>query len=253
MAGKGIFMKIISWNCNGAFRRKYPLLEADKADIWVVQECESPEYLKSREIPLPTEDIVWCGKRSCKGLGIFAFNGYKLQRADFYNPEFQYILPVNIISPDGKKFLLVGIWTTLVKENRDYDYIGQVCAFLRQDAQNFDEKTILCGDFNCNMQANSFFKKEHNYERFLELLEHNNMECLYHRLTEDPQGEEKLPTSYFHRKPGKVYHVDYFVLNKKNAAQMKICGIPVDADVHFDYGKWLEYSDHFPLTCETEL
>jgi len=35
-------MKIVVWNCNGAFRNKYHLLENMKADILVIQDCEDP-------------------------------------------------------------------------------------------------------------------------------------------------------------------------------------------------------------------
>jgi exonuclease III len=45
-------MKITTWNCNGAFRKKYHLLEDFGADILVIQECEDHaqiggEYLTS--------------------------------------------------------------------------------------------------------------------------------------------------------------------------------------------------------------
>ena len=35
-------MKIITWNCNGAFRKKYDFLNNFDWDIAVIQECENP-------------------------------------------------------------------------------------------------------------------------------------------------------------------------------------------------------------------
>ena len=35
-------MKIISWNCNGAFRKKFSKILDFDADIHVIQECEDP-------------------------------------------------------------------------------------------------------------------------------------------------------------------------------------------------------------------
>jgi len=37
---------IATWNCNGAFRKKFEALMQFKADILVIQECEDPEVTK---------------------------------------------------------------------------------------------------------------------------------------------------------------------------------------------------------------
>ena len=38
-------MKLITWNCQGAFRKKAEIILTLNPDILVIQECESPERL----------------------------------------------------------------------------------------------------------------------------------------------------------------------------------------------------------------
>ena len=64
-------MKIITWNCNMAFRKKAEFILAYKPDILVVPECEHPDKLKfDQALPAPT-NILWFGSNKNKGLGIF--------------------------------------------------------------------------------------------------------------------------------------------------------------------------------------
>ena len=235
-------MRIISWNCNGAFRCKFHTLEKFHADLWVIQECENPDYFLEKNICVPSENHIWCGDRKFKGLGIFGFNNYHLQKANFFSSQFKYILPVEVLSPNAEKFLLTGIWASLVKSNPDWNYIGQVCIFIEKYASFFNSSSIFLGDFNSNMKWNHHHKKGHNYLHFLQLMKNIGMESVYHDLNNIQYGQEKISTSYFRRHPNHGFHIDYIFMNKnkiKNLKNFEILGI-----------NWLNYSDHVPLILD---
>lgn len=240
-----VLMKIVSWNCNGAFRNKFETLLPLKADVWVIQECESPEFLEKHGISIPAHNFLWHGTRDFKGLGIFTFHEVKAQTAPFFNPDYRYILPAYISSSQHKPFLLNGVWACLVPENRDWDYIGQMCHFAAENRDHFDENSLTLGDFNINMLWNNAFKKEHNYERFLEIMSSCKQESLYHKLYNCPQGEEKIPTSYYRRNPERPFHIDYVFGGENVFTHLKKFKI---------HGKeWLTHSDHLPLELEILL
>ena len=66
-------MKIITWNCNGAFRKKIHLIENLGADILVIQECEDPaQFIGSYSIW--AKNYLWTGNNKNRGLGVFIQN-----------------------------------------------------------------------------------------------------------------------------------------------------------------------------------
>jgi exodeoxyribonuclease-3 len=64
-------MKIITWNCNMAFRKKADIILSHKPDILIVPECEhTDKLLFSNNTQKPTH-ALWFGQNKNKGLGIF--------------------------------------------------------------------------------------------------------------------------------------------------------------------------------------
>ena len=88
-------MRIITWNCNGAFRRKYEAISALDADILVIQECEDPAY-STKDYADWAGNYVWKGKNNNKGIGIFSRNGDKIVELGWDDNNFQQFLSISI-------------------------------------------------------------------------------------------------------------------------------------------------------------
>ena len=72
-------MKLITWNCQGAFRKKASAILTHHPDILVIQECEHPDKLVfDAGIPKPN-DLYWHGEIAHKGIGIFTYSEYKVK------------------------------------------------------------------------------------------------------------------------------------------------------------------------------
>jgi exodeoxyribonuclease-3 len=79
-------MRVITWNCNMAFRKKAGAILAYKPDILVIPECEHPNKLTFEPGLSKPTDILWFGINQHKGLGIFSYSRYKFKLLDTHNP-----------------------------------------------------------------------------------------------------------------------------------------------------------------------
>ena len=82
-------MKIISWNCNGALRKKFAALTPLNADVHIIQECEDPKT-KDAAYKSWAENYIWIGRNKNKGVGIFAKESISLKKLPLDSEQLEY-------------------------------------------------------------------------------------------------------------------------------------------------------------------
>jgi hypothetical protein len=85
-------MTLITWNCQGAFRNKYPSIFAHHPDILVIQESEHTNKLTYSN---PPTQSLWYGDNPHKGISIHTFGTYTIKPHKphkSHNPDFKYFI-----------------------------------------------------------------------------------------------------------------------------------------------------------------
>ena len=230
-------MKIVSWNCAGAFREKFTSIIEEDADIYVIQECEDPAKAKSDEYKdFAGDNYFWTGDGKDKGLGIFAGSHVKLEKLDEYcGTDFKNFIALRV----NDSFNLLGVWAMP-------KYVEMIHDYFDTNSYLFDDNLIMCGDFNSNAIWNNQHKtkdSEGNAKDQTNLNKKLNKKGLfsaYHDLTSEKQGKETQYTFYLNWNLDKPYHIDYVY-----AAKDRVIGFKIG-----DANKWIELSDHVPITFE---
>lgn len=235
-------MKIITWNCNGAFRNKFERISEINADILIIQECENPNESKDKNYKNWATNYIWTGDSKNKGLGIFAKDDIKLKRLNYTNlydnHPVKHFLPCKV----NNDFDLLAVWTH--KNNSpNFAYIGQLWKYIQVNKENFKD-IVIAGDLNSNKIWDEW-DRWWNHSDVVRELSDLKIESLYHKVTGESQGEESKPTLYFQKNISKPYHIDYIFGSKKITEMFK--NIKVG-----DKNSWLGLSDHMPIICDLE-
>lgn len=235
-------MKIISWNCNGALRKKFHKLIEIDADLYIIQECENPNESKDLKYKLWAKNHLWKGDNKNKGIGVFAKPNLVLSHlnlSDYYKDHLvKHFLPFSI--NDEMNFLAV--WTHQ-NNSPNFGYIGQLWKYIQTNKGSLVNTTII-GDFNSNKIWDQW-DRWWNHSDVVKELNELGLESLYHKFYKEEQGKESKHTFHLHRKIEKSYHIDYCFAPK----------ILLENFIKFEIGEqklWTEFSDHNPLIIEIE-
>jgi exonuclease III len=234
-------MRIITWNCQGAFRKKADIILSYQPDILIIPESEHTDKLIfNKTIPKPNCNY-WHGDILNKGIGIYSYNDYKFELLAEFNPEFRYVLPFRV-NGKGQTFIMFAIWAMSNKENYEARYIGQIWRAINHYSALLSGSTILVGDFNSN-KIWDYKKRVGSHSDVVRKLEEYHIQSVYHKYFHIEQGHEKHPTFFLQRKQNKPYHIDYCFASTDLVE--KVVNVEIGA-----YSNWIEYSDHSPLIID---
>ncbi len=244
-------MKIVTWNCNGALRKKLKELETLDADVYVIQECEDPAQ-SHPEYRTWAGDYLWVGKSKNRGLGVFPKRNNRVAVKDWNGSfaipglqsnsntvrwttgDLQLFLPFAL----NDEIAVVAVWTKGV-DARVFRYMGQMWKYLQiHRAEISQSNTLLLGDFN----SNTIWDKRDrwwNHSDVVDELKELGMQSVYHQQFSQAHGEETTPTFFLHRKESKPYHIDYVFASKDLLGR---CQIEIG-----EKETWLAVSDHMPV------
>lgn len=231
-------LRIVTWNCNGALRKKWHRLASLKADVYVVQECEDPGQANDAAYTVWCGNHLWTGTYKSKGIGVFASSDIALRSVPLESGPLELFLPCIV---DGD-WPLLATWTKKAN-SPNFGYIGQLWKFL-QEHKSFlsNPRSMLIGDLNSNSIWDEW-DRWWNHSDVVRELSELGLESCYHRHFAEAQGKETQPTFFLHRNAAKPYHIDYGFTGPHWDVRNVEVGTLAD---------WISESDHLPMVFDLE-
>jgi len=228
-------MKIVTWNCNLKFAKKFEHIESMDADICIIQECE-----KLKEDYFPNAKFFWTGRIENKGLGVLIKNGSACLDP-IHNPNLINFLPIR---SDNIKIL--GVWAYNHRAKKFGDDVSgetiQAIEFYKEWLANNDLPCVFGGDFN-NSVIWDKPNNHNNFENINSKLEGLGFNSAYHSDTNDRFGSEETATFFHTKQESKKYHIDYLYLKSLGSSSVELG----------KYKDWIKLSDHVPVIADLKI
>jgi len=235
-------VRIISWNCQGGYRKKIEKILELKPDIAVIQECENLEKLRvfcKEKIPL--KSFWFGGFYPHRGVGVFFYKDYQILSME-NNISIEFIIPMKIMN--NFEFYLFAIWAMApLGEDKGKSYTYQIEKAVKKYKNILKNNlSILIGDYNTY-----HIEKPVEKTGFMVIEEFKKLEIFsaYHEYFKKGYGEHNHYTFYQHKKTEFKHMLDYCFASISLIE--KISNVEIGK-----YEDWIEFSDHCPLIVEID-
>jgi exodeoxyribonuclease III len=233
-------MRVVSWNCCQAFRKKWKYADAFAPNVVIVPEAEEPARLPADLLDRYPYH-AWIGDIPFKGLLVLGDREHPLRIADAYNPQHRYVLPVEVLC---QRLTLFAVWT-------QRDKLGTYTEHLSRALEDYavmlaNGKTIIAGDFNANTIWDAEHRRDVTHSQNVAWLEERGIASAYHELSGESQGNELSMTHAFRRDLTNLFHIDYCFMSQPM----------IDSGCHIhipDPESWISMSDHGPIVVDIDL
>lgn len=232
-------MKLVSWNCNGALRKKLGAVSSIGADICIIQECEDPKRSGDAEYVAWAHNYLWTGTNKNRGLGVFASADISLELIDLDAGLLELFLPCIV----DDRIALLAVWTRQAN-SPTFRYIGQLWKYLQRHKDFLRRpEAALIGDLNSNSRWD-VSDRWWNHSDVVADIRELGLESVYHHCRGESQGQEETPTFFMNRRIERHYHIDYAFLSETLLSKATVDVGPPE--------RWLEFSDHMPVIVHIE-
>lgn len=232
-------MRIISWNCQMAFRKKAEAIIALNPDIVIIQESEHPHKLNQSTFYTNIKDSIWLGENPNKGLSILSLSSYKLDLLPIHSNEFRFVAPLRILGPI--EFTMLAVWAC---HDKYLTYNGVIKFAVKRYWEALRDPCMVIGDWNANAIWDS--KTGEGFSFNSNVLARQGMISAYHSWFSEAYGRETKPTYYHRKKEKDKFHIDYCYLSP--ALHSKLDSVAIGS-----FEDWQKLSDHMPLIIDFNL
>ncbi len=235
-------MRLGTWNCRLNIDAKRDALEGLHLDIAIVPESAEQPALAVE----PGVSHAWTGQNSNKGLGVFAFSPWRIERID-ESERLPWCLPVRARHVDGAELTVLAIWTVKRAGDGRPAYAAQFAAVLDRWREVITrDRVVLAGDLNASFQGPSVIPHQINIATLADLGAHSAVQ-----IANGPLGPDDEPATLRWIGPGGKpyhYHCDYIVVSSALVPQVRAAEVGSMAD-------WIDsgLSDHCPVVVDLDI